>query len=145
MDSRVLDFLKKHRISVSSVLLDNSTTHSAAMHFSHQDKPFNFFFLADKGTRKLQPLQPGKEVTASLVIGFSEEEFATFQAEGTMLLVTEGKAVANGWNIYLRKYPEKAKLKSDPDIVMLRFTPTWWRFMDLKKNRSSKSVQKNKL
>lgn len=128
MDASILAFLKHHRISVIGVLQEDGTVHSATLHYAHSSDPVSFYFLTGKQSRKARPLAEGKETPGSLVIGFSEEEFCTFQAEGTITISTD----ESGWEAYVTKYPNRSNLKTDPEIVLLKFTPTWYRYTDMK-------------
>ena len=131
MDQTVKAFLTNHRVSVFSLLRDEHSIDSATLHYAYREEPLAFYFLTDKDSRKVRPLLSGKEVSAALVVGFDESEFATFQAEGSVVLLASDSA-AEGWKVYTQKHPEREKLKTDPDIVLLKFTPTWWRYTDMK-------------
>src|SRR5215212_5965528 len=106
MDSKVQEFLKNHRVSVLSIVQDDSTVHAAALHFAHSEDPFYLYSLTGKGSRKCRSLLSGKQIPASIVIGFDESEFASFQADGTVKIVSEDSEVDEGWKIYGTKYPD---------------------------------------
>jgi general stress protein 26 len=131
MDTTALAFLKTHRVSVLGILQEDNSIHSATLHYSHSEDPLHFYFLTDKASRKCRPLVSGKEVSASLVIGFSEEEFATFQAEGMVSIMSLENDLESGWKAYGSKYPERRGGRKNPDVVLLRFTPIWTRFTDM--------------
>ena len=133
MDKSVQEFLKNHRISALGILQADNTVHSAAMHTAFTTDPLSFLFLTEKNSRKCQPLLAGQAQNASLVIGFSEEELASFQAEGTVGILN-GEKLQDAWGIYLERFPERQKRKGNPDYVLLEFTPTWWRYTDMKTN-----------
>lgn len=125
MDKRILSYLAKQRISVGSILQDDQTIHSATMHFAHAENPFRIYWLTGKATRKCRSLLTGTTQQAAVVIGFSEEEFTTFQAEGTVQLVGSDQMGA-----YFEKYPSRKESAVSPDVACLEFTPTWWAFHD---------------
>ena len=129
MDENTKAFLKNHRISVVGVLQDDGVVHSATMHFACSSDPLVFFFMTGKATIKCKSLQDGKPRKASLVIGFNEEEMATFQAEGELSFLTE-EYQGLAWETYFKKYPNREKGKDDPNVVVLQFIPNWGRFSD---------------
>ncbi len=128
MDGNAFDFIRKQRVSVLGILQDDTSIHSATLHFAHTEHPPAFYFLTDRNSRKCTSLLSGKAVNASLVIGFREEEFATFQAEGTAVIVQDKDALEEGWNAYGTKYPERAGSRRNDSYVLLKFTPAWTRF-----------------
>lgn len=132
MDKAVLEFLNAQRVSVLGVLQGNHTIHSATLHYAHEEDPLAFYVWTGKESRKCRPLLSGKEVNASLVIGFDENEFATFQAEGTVKILIDEKELDEGWKVYGEKLSDRSGGRADQDMVLLRFTPTWWRYTDLK-------------
>lgn len=132
MDTTVQEFLRNHRVSVFSLIQDDGTVHAASLHFAHSDNPFAMYVWTGKNSRKCRPLLSGKTVPAAVVIGFDEAEFATFQADGTVTMLTEAADLDAGWTAYGAKYPDRAGGKGDTSMVLLRFTPTWWRYTDLK-------------
>lgn len=132
MDKRVLKLLQRHRISSLTTLLASGSPHSAAMHYAFSEDPLFFIILTEKGSRKLQGLNPGELSRACLVVGFSEEEWLTMQMEGEVEWVSDKKDLDQGWKIYAEKYKGMDKYKNDPESVMLKFTPTWWRYSEVK-------------
>ncbi len=129
MDDKTKTFLNNHRTSVMSVLQDSGIVHAATMHFAADPEKELFFFMTGRETIKCQSLQDGKPRKAAVVIGFNEEEMATFQAEGEVSLLTEENKDL-GWKTYTNKYPNRAKGKDDPGVVILEFRPSWGRFSD---------------
>lgn len=131
MEDSIKQFLKAHRISVAGIIQKDGTVHSATMHYAHSEDPLTFYFMTDKSSRKCRPLQDGESANASLVIGFNEEEMATFQAEGTISFLKEENQ-DKGWDAYTKKFPNRAGGKDNPEVVILQFTPNWGRFTDYK-------------
>lgn len=115
MEQKIVDFLKTNRIAVLA------TPHASAMHFTFDEKNFVIYFITAKGSRKLKNLGE-----ASVVVGFSEQEWISVQLDGRIEIVTETKLAKE---LILSKYPEDAKHMHD-DTVFLKFTPTWWRYSD---------------
>ncbi len=132
MDKKINTFIKGNRISVLTTLLKDGSPHSATLHYSHQDKPLRFFVSTENTSRKCQGLLDGKEIKGSMVIGFSEEEFITFQMEGTVRAVTDKKELAGVHKIHYAKYPDGKKWKDDPATIFLVFKPNWWRYTEYK-------------
>jgi general stress protein 26 len=132
MEKEVLEFLKNHNVSVLGILQEDTSIHSAALHYANTDDPIAFYFLTEKTSRKCRPLVSGKAVNASFVVGFDESEFATFQAEGIVEIVSNTEGLTKGWEAYIAKYPEREKGRTNPAMTLLKFTPSWWRMTDMK-------------
>ncbi len=132
IDQKVLDFVDKHRISVLTTLLSDGSPHSASLHYSADLELLEFYFITEKTTRKLQALSEKKQDKASLVIGFSEEEFVTLQVEGVIQILEEQASSQRAWNSFIEKYPQTAARQTDPTFVILSFQPTWWRFSEFR-------------
>lgn len=69
MDQKVLDFLAKNNVGALTTLLEDGSPHSAALHYSHQDKPLMLFFSTENTSRKCQALLDGKSIKAAFVAG----------------------------------------------------------------------------
>ncbi len=128
MDSTVEQFLSANNIAVLGLAQEDGTIHSSSLHFAHQAGPLRFYFATEKNSYKCRPLIGGETLNASLVIGFSEQEFTTVQASGTVKIIADRDA----WNAYIKKFPTRENLPDDEDMVLLEFTPTWWRYRDYK-------------
>lgn len=131
MNHIVQQFLSTQRISVVGILQSENSIHSATLHFAYSPEPFTFYFLTDTKSKKCKALLNGEFQNASLVIGFSEEEFKTFQAEGN-IHITRGEERTKGFSVYTNKFPERISWQEKPDIALLKFIPTWWRYRDMK-------------
>lgn len=132
MDQRISAFLEAHRVSVMGVLQSDGTIHSASLHYAHSEKPLGFYFITGRDSRKCRSLLDGAVQNASLVIGFNEEEFVTFQMEGKVKIVEDETELDNAWKTYLEKYPSRSGRKDNPEIAVLKFAPDWWRYTDMK-------------
>lgn len=119
MDQRIVEFLKSNRVAVLA------TPHASAMHFTYDENNSVIHFITTKGSRKLMNLDE-----ASVVVGFSEQEWVTVQMDGKIEMVESTQSIRD---LILLKYPEDAKYM-DTDAVFLKFTPTWWRYSDYKNN-----------
>ncbi len=132
MDRKVIDFLGKHRISVLTTLLKSGQPHSATLHYAYTPESDEFVFLTEANSVKCTDLAPDTPSPSSLVIGFSEEEWITFQAEGEVTLVQDEGSLDKAWDIYASKYKGADKHKGNQHSVILKFVPKWWRYTEVK-------------
>lgn len=128
MDNRIIEFLSNNKICALSVLLPDGSIHSAVLHYSHSDKPLTLYFSTENTSRKCQGLLSGNTTQASVVMGFNEESWITFQLDGEIRLVTNDLEKVQ--QIHYSKHPGSAKYKDEPETVFLTFTPKWWRYTD---------------
>ncbi|HVZ58275.1 MAG TPA: pyridoxamine 5'-phosphate oxidase family protein [Patescibacteria group bacterium] len=136
MDTRVVAFLKAHRISVLAISQTDNSVHAATLHYAFSMDPAGFFFITEKDSQKCKSLADGGQRPASLVVGFSEEEFATFQADGQIQMI--GDVHHAGWDVYIDKYPTRNRAKLSDEYVLLVFVPTQWKFTDIKTDPKTK-------
>jgi len=141
MDKKVSEFLEQQRISVLSILQTDGSIHSATLHYASISNPPSFFFMTEKDSKKCASLLEGQVQVASVVIGFSEEEFTTFQAEGKVRIAS--KEADAEWKTYINKYPTRSKGRENPSYVLLEFTPSWWRYSDTKASPQVKIESSN--
>ncbi|MBI5358257.1 pyridoxamine 5'-phosphate oxidase family protein [Candidatus Amesbacteria bacterium] len=119
MDQRIIDFLTKERVCVLA------TPYASATHFTFDQGSTLIYFVTHRGSKKLENLG-----SASVVIGFSEQDWITVQFDGKIEIIVGTDEIKNK---ILAKYPEDVK-HMDEESVFLRFTPTWWRYSDYKNN-----------
>lgn len=131
METKVLDFLNKNRVCCLTTLLGDGSPHASAMHFSHNSEPLEIYIQTENTSKKCGALLGGKEVKASIVVGFSEEEFKTLQMDGDVKLL-DSKMLEKVHNTHYEKLPDAKKWKDDPATIFLAFTPTWWRYTEYK-------------
>ena len=101
------------------------------MHFSHSNEPLEIYIQTENTSRKCQALLSGKDIKASIVIGFSEEEFKTLQMDGNIKIVNP-ENLNDIHQIHYYKLPDAKKWKDDPATIFLVFKPTWWRYTEYK-------------
>jgi len=130
MDTTILDFLKSQRISTLAVLLPDSTVHGATLHYSHQAEPLKLFFSTENTSKKTQGLLDGASTSASVVVGFSEEEWITLQLDGTVKAILDPEELKQAKAIHYAKHPNSQKFENAPETIFLAFTPNWWRYTD---------------
>ncbi len=75
-------------------------------------------------------LLKGEESKASVVLGFSEEEWITLQMDGEVRAILDKDELEKVHKIHYAKYPDSKKWKDDPSTIFLAFTPNWWRYTD---------------
>ena len=120
MDQKIVDFLNKETMAVLAICLPDGSVHSAAMHFVHKDGAI--YFSTHANSWKVQGLT---KAAAAVTVGFDEQTWITFQADGTIEKTTEGK------DLILAKYPDMANRINDK-TVFLKLTPTWHRYSNFK-------------
>jgi general stress protein 26 len=129
-DQKVLDYLNKNRVGVLVTLLKDGTPHGAALHYSQKDNPLEIYFSTESTSRKCQALNNGKPGKASLVVGFSEEEWITLQMDGEIQAILDKNELKKVQEIHYTKHPNSEKFKNDPTTIFLKFTPGWFRYTD---------------
>jgi len=129
MNPKILDFLKSQPVGVVSVLLADGSPHAATVHYSHKEGPLKFFIQTTNTTTKVQNLLDGKTAKASMVIGFSEQDWLTMQMRGDLRIVSDKNELDEIYKVHYQKHPDAEKYKG-PKTVFLEFTPTWWRYTD---------------
>jgi len=130
MDKKILEFLTKHRVCSLTTMLPGGTPHAAALHYSHTDEPLELHFSTENTSRKCNGLLKGEIVKGSVVVGFSEEEWITFQMDGEVSAITDKDELGKVQKIHYPKHPNSEKYKDDPATIFLKFTPAWWRYTD---------------
>lgn len=130
MDNKLIKFLVNHRVCSLTTLLPDSTPHAAALHFSHSDNPLTLYFSTENTSRKTRGLLNGETVKGAVVVGFSEDEWTTFQMDGDVKAITDKTELEKIHKIHYAKHPNSEKYKDDPATIFLAFTPTWWRYSD---------------
>ncbi|HSD98703.1 MAG TPA: pyridoxamine 5'-phosphate oxidase family protein [Patescibacteria group bacterium] len=130
MEQKVHDFLVKNRLCVISIIDKAGNPYSATVFYAYQDDPFLFYFLSDIRTKKVEELVQNKTQRASLVIGFTEGEWKTFQAFGVTSMVEPGSFTEAEGTYYL-KYPHAQSIAKDKNLALFAFTPLHWKYTDL--------------
>jgi hypothetical protein len=128
---KVTAFLDKELISVFTVMLPDEVPHSAAVGFSYETDPFRVYISTNKDTVKMSGLLNGESRPASMVVGWSVDEFITVQMRGTARKI-EGEELAAAQKVHYAKNPSSMKRATDPTNVFICFDVTWWRYSALK-------------
>ncbi len=133
MNPEVLGFLSHHKIcSLTTLLLDGSP-HAAVLHYSHTTNPLTIYVGTENTSRKMEALVKNKSGKASLVIGFSDEEWKTLQMDGDVHVISPEEA-EKIQAIHYKKHPGAEKFKNNPETIFIKFTPSWWRYSDYTTN-----------
>lgn len=132
MPKEILDYIQTQRICGLAVEMLDGSPHAATVHFAFDEKTNSFLVKTHKEYRKVESLLEKGKTRASIVIGFTEEEMKTFQADGIAEYVNDKLGKNEFGNVYYAKFPEKERDDEDSEAVYIRFTPTWWRFTDWK-------------
>ena len=120
---RMLEFIASERVGVVA-LGSTKGVHAATMHYSHREEPLQFIFNTDPQSRKCSKLLKEGALSASFVVGTTEDAGRTLQLDGTIKVI-DASEVAEEYNI---KFPEK--VGKHPENIFLLFEPTWWRYTD---------------
>ncbi|OHA68239.1 MAG: hypothetical protein A3A27_00140 [Candidatus Wildermuthbacteria bacterium RIFCSPLOWO2_01_FULL_47_18] len=131
MNQIAIDLLTKERVCVLSVVLADGSPHAAALHYSQQIDPVKLFIQTYPTVKTRAILEGGGAAKAAVVIGFNEQDFLTLQMRGMVNIVSDPAKLEEIYKIHYAKHPEAEKYKSSRTIF-LEFTPTWWRYSDLK-------------
>lgn len=128
MNKEVQDFLGSHTIGCLATQIQVGV-HAATVHYT-LTKAGHFYVQTNLDSRKCELLRSQSSVAASFVVGFSEDEWKTFQADGTVRLLTDPTERKQFVKTRLKQYPG-TDYSDDPEVAFLEFTPTWWRYSDL--------------
>ena len=130
MYKKILDFLTSHRVCSLTTLLNDGSPHAAALHYSHKNDPLELYFSTENTSLKTQALLSRKSTKASVVIGFSEEEWITLQMDGNVEAIFNPKELEAVHAMHYAKIPDAEQYKNDPATIFLKFIPKWWRYTD---------------
>ena len=130
MNQQIIDLISKERVCVISTILPGNISHSAAMHFSHQTDPLRIFIQTTNNTEKVKGILNGETGKASIVIGFSEQDWLTLQMRGDIKIISDPERLPEIHKVHYKKNPDAEQYKESSNTVFLEFTPTWWRYTD---------------
>lgn len=132
MDQKIIDFLTKERVCGLTLVLPDGTPHSSAMHFWITKDPFNIYFLTKNTSKKFGKVQSEGKTQASIVSGFDEDAMVEYQATGEVSVVSDKIEFEKQKALDVVKNLHHEKFYSDPSVVILKFTPSWWRYTEFK-------------
>lgn len=128
MDKEVINFLNANKIGCLSTDI-GSDIHGAAVHYTYVPDSNSFYVQTNLDTRKCTLLRERGECSASFVVGFSEEEWKTYQADGRARLITDAEERKEFSDTRLKQYPGE-DYSTDQEVAFIEFTPNWWRYTD---------------
>ncbi len=132
MDSFIANFLKSQKVCVLSVMLPDGHIRGAAMHYAFDSDTQKIYMMTRSGSTKMQGLKkPGDSVEASVVVGFSEEEWTTMQIQG-VVKKTEGADMVRAVEVYSKVFGEAGSGDEKKDAAVLEFDIRWWRYSKFK-------------
>lgn len=131
MQQAIHDFLHSNEISVLTTLITDGIPHSAALHFSHIEEPLEFYFSTKRNSVKCENLLDGELSPASMVVGFTTENWITLQLRGNVEIIADSAEQQRIQEIHYAKHPGSKRYKDAAETVFLKFTPNWWRYSDL--------------
>lgn len=126
------EYIKTARTSVLAVQLLSSAPHASTVHFSYNEDMTEFYFLTNKTYKKSEALNGGEAKQASVVIGFDESEMVTLQMDGSIQIIGDEAEAASARAIHVARNESAHKFDADPNAIMLKFVPTWWRYTNYK-------------
>lgn len=124
---RILDFIKKHKLTVIATVASDSKPESAVIEFGQTDDLELIFECFDK-SRKCHNLKSNNNV--SFVIGWDEQ--ITVQYEGKAFELA-GEEAEKYKNIYWDKNPDAKQWKDAEGVKFFKVVPKWARYTDLNK------------
>lgn len=131
MKQEVLDYLSTQRVGVIAMETSDGTPHAATIHFANTNDPFVIFIETGRNSRKAEHLKEHESARASIVIGSNEKDPQTLQMDGIAQIIDESEKDLF-IKTYLGKFAEKTSKLENPEIIGIKFTPTWWRFTDMR-------------
>ncbi len=129
MEHSIYDYLAQEPIGVLTVLLPDGSPHSATVHYSSQLDPLTLYISTDQKTRKAEVFKTQDSTKASFVVGVSEATWLTLQMHGEANVVRDPEELKAAQAIHYAKHPKALPYKND-DTIVIKFTPTWWRYSD---------------
>ncbi len=126
-----LSYLNTQHIGVLAVEMLDGSPHGATVHFAYTDEPLQILIQTGAKSLKCEALLKNGETRASFVIGIDESEMKTFQLDG-IARVAKKDEEESFINTFIAKFPSKEERAKEPGTVSIIFTPTWWRFTDMK-------------
>ena len=141
MHPEAMAFLGQNRVCVIAIEMPDGAPHAATVHYAHADGPV-LLFETDRKYRKAEALFGRPVSRASISVGFEEgQNSKTLQMDGEASLIPNSDPLIQ--DVYLVKFPEKAKKIDGPDVIFFKFKPTWWRFTDWSKPKGKTVLASN--
>lgn len=127
MNQIVRDYLLTHEVGCLAVATKEGL-HGAAVHYTVTDRG-TIYIQTELNTRKCELLREKSKAAATFVVGFSEEEWKTYQADGSVRLLTDPDERKQFSAVRQAQFPG-TDFADDLEVAFLEFTPSWSRFTD---------------
>lgn len=127
MDAIIRNYLKGQEIGCLAVPVE-SGLHGATIHYTLTDQG-TFYIQTNADSRKCSLLKERGELPATLVVGFTEEDWKTYQADGRVRFLTDPAERRLFGEVRQKQYPG-TNYANDPEVAFLEFIPSWYRFTD---------------
>lgn len=122
-------FLDSTAVATFAAPVDaDGTLHIATMHYWHDHKTLNFYFVTEKSSEKCTLLKDGSTQKAAVVVGTVMGTPFTLQMRGVAQIVLKDEHT-----FAIDGYTTKRGNSHDVEhegSVLLQFHPTWARFTD---------------
>lgn len=126
----VLEFLQTERTCVLSVLLSNSTVHSAPLTYWYDSASHKLYMSTDKNSEKMSWRREGRAGTqAAIVVGGQENKPFLIQMRGLLEAVDARHVPPRVKRAYLDVADERYDPMNDTHTFIM-FSPTWDRYSD---------------
>jgi general stress protein 26 len=136
MTKEIIDYINSQRIGVVAVEMLDGAPHAATVHFAFGGNPESIYIMTSRDYKKCQPIIKNGKTRASFVIGTDEAEMKTMQMDGEI----EFAVLEEDKEVYFEHFPDRKDKYEEPDDVILKFTPTWWRYTDFKAANGKKFI-----
>lgn len=125
-------FLQEQETAVLALPVDaDGTIHAATLTYWHEEQPLAFYFVSSSSSEKCRLLITEGAQKAALVVGTTKGTAFTLQMRGTVEIVAKAEFTEQ-----IIRYTEKRGNSNDldrPGSELLRFVPTWARFIEFAK------------
>ena len=127
--SALAAFLDSTPVATFAVpVASDGTLHIATMHYWHDSKTLNFYFVTEEASEKCALLRDGGTQKAAVVVGTDRGTPFTLQMRGVAQIVSKDE-----YAFAIDGYTSKRGNSHDVEhegSVLLQFHPTWARFTD---------------
>ena len=123
----ILDFIKKHKISVISTVNSQNRPEAAVIEFGETDN-HELIFDALENSRKVQNIKQNNQV--AFVVGWDDNITIQYEGEAFELL---GDELEKYKKIYFSKNPNAQKWENVEGTKFFKVIPKWIRYSDLNK------------
>lgn len=127
--AKMKQFVLGNRLSVVGTIDQAGCSHSSVMHYSTTPDLRVLYFSTDDRSDKAKNSRTNEH--ASVVIGWSEQDWITVQMRGQLSVLVSGEELRAAKAAHYAVHPNSQKFENDPHTVFLAFRPRWIRYSDL--------------